>query len=247
MTAESNSKTAVESLVLRCTDSLQRGKQGGLASLEAHRDAGAALVELKDLLPHGKFGAVANERCGCSKQWRVLLMRLCREWGDLQVALRWAERDRPELIRKAYSVEGALAVLNLWRRVQTGDGPPSRSRTGKPSFASILRENARLKEDLSAAAAYIAFLEEKLDTHRPAARGEQQDEIDPDARDKIEKVAALWRRGGTDGERSAAVHRLDDIAQRYGRTFRDLLHECQIESPARLTFADTLNVNRGGN
>jgi hypothetical protein len=240
MAAESNSETAVESLIARCNESLQRGKDGGLASLTAYRDAGVALLELKEILPRGQFGPVATERCACSKQWRARLMEVAREWDDLQVTLQWAERHRPELIRKVYSVDGALAVLRLWRRAQTGDAPTNRCRTGKPSLASILRENARLKEDLNAAAAYIEFLEKKLDAFRPAAAAEQQHEIDPDARDKIEKVAALWRRGGTDGERSAAVHRLDDIAQRYGRTFRDLLHECKIESPARWTFASSL-------
>ncbi len=71
MEAGSNFQTALDGLVERCNQSLQHGMEGGLASLEAHRDAGAALLEAEGaLLPWGQFGPVAEARCGCSKQWR---------------------------------------------------------------------------------------------------------------------------------------------------------------------------------
>jgi hypothetical protein len=63
--SSSNSDIARERLVLRCNEALQRGKQGGLASLQAYRDAGAALREMKALLPRRQFGPIAQARCGC--------------------------------------------------------------------------------------------------------------------------------------------------------------------------------------
>jgi hypothetical protein len=56
VTVETNTQRAVESLIAGCNESLQRGKDGGLASPAAYRDAGAALCELKELLPRRQFG-----------------------------------------------------------------------------------------------------------------------------------------------------------------------------------------------
>jgi hypothetical protein len=77
--SSSNSETVLDGLVERCNRSLKRGREAGLGSLQAYRDAGAALLELKKLLPRGRFGPVAEARCGCSKQWRTRLMQLARE------------------------------------------------------------------------------------------------------------------------------------------------------------------------
>src|SRR5260370_15807731 len=119
MAAESTSQTAVEGLIARCSESLQHGKQGGMISLEAYRDAGLALVELKEILPRGEFGRVAAERCGCCKQWRARLMQVARQWDNIRAALVWAENSGSSLLQKAYSVDAALALLRAWRTVQT--------------------------------------------------------------------------------------------------------------------------------
>src|ERR1700738_3329289 len=124
MSTASNSEAALEGLVDRCNASLQRGKQGGLASLEGYHDAGAALRELKELLPRGQFGPVAQARCGCSKQWGARLMQLDREWNGVVAALRWAETNAREPLRKAYSVDGALVLLKVWHRAEDGDARP---------------------------------------------------------------------------------------------------------------------------
>ena len=238
MEAGSNSQTALDGLVERCNQSLQHGMEGGLASLEAHRDAGAALLELKELLPWGQFGPVAEARCGCSKQWRARLMQLNREWENVQAAMRWAESCGRNLGRRAYSVDGAVALVNEWRRAEAGDARPSKSaRSAKPRMEAILRESAILKERLSAAAAYIAGLEDELAELRSLASERQ--EVDAPTRDEIKKVAALWLGGGKDAERRSAVHQLWGIARRRGWNLRDLLHECAIEGPADWTFAES--------
>jgi hypothetical protein len=233
----SNSQSAVESLVASCNEFLQRGKQGGQASLEAFRDAGAALFELKELLPRGEFGRVANERCRCSKQWRARLMQLSQEWDEFLAALRWAEADAPELLRKAYSVDGALALLKVWRRAENGDaGPKAAPRAPRPGSED--REIAHLKGMLNAGVRFIAVLEEELAARTGTPNGERLD-IGAADRSKIQKVATLWLRPGTDGEGSAAAHRLRALARRLGWPIRDLLHACKIESPADWTFTST--------
>jgi hypothetical protein len=232
----SNSQAMLEGLVVRCKESLDRGRQGGLASLHSYRDAGATLRELKELAPRGDFGRIADTRCGCSKQWRARLMMLDREWQSVQTAMRWAESSGRVLGRKAYSVDGALALLNEWRRAEAGGARLTQSsRTGKPRAASTLQEIAILKETVGAARAYIAGLEQELAAFRSVASNTPRQEIDGHTCDKIRKVAALWLRGGTDGERSSAVNQLWVIARRLGWNLRDLLRECAIESPAHFT------------
>jgi hypothetical protein len=133
--SSSNSNIARERVVLRCNEAQHRGKQSGLASLEAYRDAGAALRELKELLPRGDFGPVAQARCGCSKQWRAQLMRLDREWltssrpcGGLRavdgslVARRTRSTARSHLLKHGAGRRAALRPPT--RRA----GPPSRAR-----------------------------------------------------------------------------------------------------------------------
>jgi hypothetical protein len=235
--SSSNSNIARERMVLRCNEAQHRGKQSGLASLEAYRDAGAALRELKELLPRGDFGPVAQARCGCSKQWRAQLMRLDREWDNVLTALRWAESSGRQFGRKAYSVDGALALIKAWRRAESGAAPPNPTcRTAKPSSASLLRENAVFKYRLNASTELIKVLEEELAKSRSAEQHRQ--DIDAPDRDEIRKLTACWLRGGTDGESYAAARQLHEFACRLGWDHvLDLVRAC--EGKVDWTFATT--------
>jgi hypothetical protein len=108
-----------------------------------------------------------------------------------------------------YSVDGALAILKEWRHAQSGDAQPEKT-SGKRKMRSARseRETAELKHKLSAAAAYIRFLEARLAKVKSAAGDKDRSKID--------------------------AARLDDMAQRLGWNFRDLLNEC--ESPANFPF-----------
>jgi hypothetical protein len=236
--AESNSQATVESLIARCNESLQLGKDGGLASLTAYRDAGVALLELKEVLPRGRFGHVATEGCGCSKQWRARLMQLAREWDDMCAALMWAESNGSNLVRKAYSVDGALALVRAWRTAQNGDARPKAATRARRSGPTE-REVAHLKKMLNAAARYIAVVEEELAACTGTPNGKRSG-IDDADRSKVQKVATLWLRPGTDGEGSAAAHELRALSCRLGWPIRDLLHACEIEGPVDWTFTSTL-------
>jgi hypothetical protein len=237
VSAATNSETALQGLVDRCNASQQRGKQGGLASLEAYRDAGAALRELKELLPRGQFGPVAQARCSCSKQWGARLMQIDREWNGVVAALLWAETNARELLRKAYSVDGALVLLKVWRKAERGNAPTNPTcRTAKPSSASLLHENAVFKDRLSAATGLIKVLEEELAKSRSVEQ--QRQEIDASDRDAIHKTMACWLRGGTDGKSYAAAHQLRGFACRLGWDHvLDLIRAC--EGKVDWTFATT--------
>jgi hypothetical protein len=235
--SSSNSDIVREGLVLRCNEALQRGKQSGLASLEAYRDVGAALRELKELLPRGQFGPVAQARCGCSKQWRACLIKLDCEWDNIEAARRWAETKARELLRKAYSVDGALALIRAWRRAASSAAPSNlKHRTAKPSSASLLRENAVFKYRLNASTELIKVLEEELAKFRSVEQ--QQQEIHAPDRDEIHKLTACWLRGGTDGESYAAARQLLGFACRLGWDHvLDLVRAC--EGKVDWTFATT--------
>jgi hypothetical protein len=69
-------------------------------------------------------------------------------------------------------------------------------------MATLKSENAALKNQLSAAKAYGVGLEEQLAVLQ--ARMPATEPLDDRTRDKVQKVAELWRRGGTDGERASA-------------------------------------------
>jgi hypothetical protein len=224
----SNSHAEIQALVGRCGEALARGRRGGLESLLAFREAGTALRALKEVLPRGQFGPIAEQRCGCSKQWRARLMLLDREWPNIETALGWARGSGRQVDGKAYSVDGALAILRQWRRSQLGTG--GRTSTAKPQKQSSACEFAKLKDRLSAAKAYIVVLEEQLQL----GSGEPQ-EIDESTRIKLEKIAALLNRGGSGGERVSAADKLFGTARALGWTPSTLLQECGIEGPADWT------------
>jgi hypothetical protein len=234
----SNSQAAFDALVEHFKQCLDHGRQRGMASLIAFRDAGGALHELKALVPHGDFGRVANELCGHSKQWRASLMKLASEWNDIEAALHWAQTTGRSLGAKAHSVEGALALLKECRRAQNPGAHPAKPcrEASKTRNASSARENAELIYRLHAAVAYgMAWEQRFAATYRPQPNRVRQDLKDED-RETIRKVAALWQRGGTAGESAAALDRLFDIADRLGWSLPPLLRECAIKSLADWTF-----------
>jgi len=233
-----NSQTELQALVLRYKDAVARGRKGGLASAQAYREAGAALRALKKLPPHGQFGRVAAEQCDCSKQWRSRLMALDRDSADVEAAWSWAESRGRQLGAKAYSVDGALSLVRQWRRVQCGAARTAQcSPAANRRRQSYLRENAMLRDRLSAAKAMIAVLEEQVDASQSPAADPCQQDVDDQTRLKLEKAAGLWLRGGTDGERLSFADKLFGIARNLGWSLSAPLQAVSIEGPADWTFA----------
>jgi hypothetical protein len=102
----------------------------------------------------------------------------------------------------------------------------------------LLRENALLRDRVSALKAQVALLEEELAAFAPPVSDRQ--DIDEPTRAKVQKIAGYWLlRGCADGERYAAVKKLYNIARPLGWNLWDLLRKCAIESPADWTLAST--------
>jgi hypothetical protein len=241
----SNSQAVFDALVERFKDCLDRGGRQGMASLAAYRDAGVALQELKALVPHGEFGRVADELCGNSKQWRACLMKLARDWENIEAAIRWAEEAGRSLGAKAYSVDGALALLKEWRRAQNpgAHSAKPRCRPAKARTAISVRGDVELIHRLHAARAYGIGWEQRAAAKDMSEPERVRQNLSPECREKARKLAALWHRGGTAAESAAALNKLFDVAARLGWTLPALLRECAIESPADWTFDERLRVS----
>lgn len=155
----------------RCIAALEHARQAGRSSLEAHRDAGAALAALKENR-RGTFERTASEHCGCTPQWARRLMTLHREWERVVAAREWAEHWRKDLLPKLNSVDGALSVLQDYKTETLGEDKKGPRR--KVSLTQRLKdENAQLRESLvaandalAAANAQITVLEAELSNYQ---------------------------------------------------------------------------------
>jgi hypothetical protein len=115
MTAENNPKTPIENLIARCIESLQRGKQDGMTSLEANRDAGRALLDLKEILPRGRSGGKPTVGSSVHKPSAANDSLI-----DRTIAL-WRPRLGRELTREdarqvVENVTGFFSTLHKWFR-----------------------------------------------------------------------------------------------------------------------------------
>jgi hypothetical protein len=231
--SRSNSESELERLTQEYTESLERARRGGLKSLEDFRKAGAALRQMKALLPRGRFGPEIERRCRCTRQWAARLMKLDLEWDDVLAAFRWAESNGQTLDRCAYSVDGALRLVKTYCESRNRNTTRTRRRPSRKTAAALQAELVTVKRERATAKGYAAFLEEKLaELRERLAEFDPKDwnpsprPLDDVTRDKVRKVAALWDRPGTDGEQESAATRIYVIADRIGWSFEDLLAAC---------------------
>ena len=235
-----NAQVAVEAGFAQLKRSLLNATASGHESLEAYREAGQALIRLKDILPHGRFIKEVGARVHCTKQWSARLMKLAREWPDIMKAFDAAKTAGRTLGRSEFSVDGALAFVAKWRR-NTGANSESTRRSGTRHSSAKAQESEALRQQLFAtqfelgrARARIRALEAEL----RLARGVPDPQpIDPATMARAAKVAALWHRGAFAGERANAESRLRAMAKRFGRTLDEFIAECGLKSPADWTSA----------
>jgi hypothetical protein len=167
----SNSAPEIDHLAEKYNEAANRAGRGGFQTLEARRDQGSALRQLKRLLPHGQFGKEIASRLKCSVQWAGRLMKLDEQWGVVQEALRWAESNAKLLSREAYSVDRALRLASEYRAEQSGSTPAPRRR--RSSTLNIRQQLAEEQEQHALVAAELRDLRQELQTvkiERTAAR-----------------------------------------------------------------------------
>jgi chromosome segregation ATPase len=240
-----NSEAALAEYARRAKDALQRGETAGADALEAFREAGREISKMKEILPHGSFGSEVERLCGCSLQWARRLMKLHRDWDDYQSALSWSQKTTNGCTGKRQSVDGALAIVNEWKRAMSGVCPEARKTRenwkkkyegDQATIAALRKEYAALQQELAVANAMIRFFQQKLDGLALQPSKVRQD-LNEKTRDRIDKVIELVLRGATEGERVAALCRLDDIAQERGWDLASLMSEFGLETKVGFPFA----------
>jgi hypothetical protein len=145
---------------------IERAHGASVETLTAFRDAGADLARAKDVLGRGKFGRWRNTDLKVSKGWASRLMELHRDWADVETARAWAFEYMPKtrITRNAYGVDGALALLKVWREraPQAGNGdraPAPRAQVPKPKSKKAL---AQRDHKITAQNRYIKLLQGML-------------------------------------------------------------------------------------
>jgi hypothetical protein len=251
----------LERLARQYRESIGRARAGGWHALKEFRAAGAAIREMKAILPRGDFGPEIEERCGCTRQWAARLMKLDREWDDVVAGFGWTREAKPELDCSSYSVDGALRVAKLYRARKDGYEPQVRRRSSTRSSkilddlaaarerlaaleleaSGIRKQLADAEKELKAAKLrcvaalgnvdflheHLAGLRSRLAEYEGIAWSASPLPIDEITKKKVLKVAALFERGGTEGEQISAAHRIHSIAYRLGGwKFEDLLTAC---------------------
>jgi hypothetical protein len=243
----SNSDAAVTHKTDQINAALHKGGQCGWQSLETHRDAGRFLEELKDIAPRGQFGRIVDELCGCDRAWSARLRYLNKNWDNILSAFAWEQSLglRP-LGRRAYSVDGAVALVHRWQKATSGisDGVVAsteshgdRKREEKdeaapPAEAQNLR--SRLSEtetELAGAREDILALEHDLHERHTSVKDESWPlasgpiELDAKTKELVRRAAEQWNPRIPD--LSARIETwIKARAQQFGWPVADLLRAC---------------------
>ncbi len=243
----------VEAIIRHSTEyihgQIADAKRTGLASLTAYRQIGAALKITKEAMSGvcGSFGKWAQDNFGFSKQWRTRLMRLDTEWANFGIARAWAEVEGTLTGGREFSVDGALALIERWR-CATQPGYASSKRRNRrassesaavdePTAASGETEVERLRRLLKAEKQRNSVLTREIAALKTGSAGRRPPNIDPQITARASKVAELWVRGGTHGEREAAKERLRNMADQLDIGFPTFVRACRITTPPDYPFA----------
>jgi hypothetical protein len=239
----SNSQAEIGARRAVVTRALESATSSSWEGLHAHKSAGAGLIQLKEVVPHGQFRREVETRVQISKQWAAKLMQLHRCWPQIEDAFAWAQSSGQSLSRTEFSVDGALALLRKWERRNDADAePPPLSRgqararqTSRDEIEDLKRQLREALAQLDAARERIRALEAEI--YRPKSIPGRLP-IDDKTKSRAENLAALWQRPGTEDEGRNAEQRLREMAERFGRTLTEFLDECGLEGRVKETFDD---------
>jgi hypothetical protein len=143
-TPSSNTQAEIEAICAGVLRSLHAGTDGSWESLQAYRQAGIGLMQLKDMLPHGQFLKEVEIRFRIGKSWAASLMRLADKWDDVERAVNWMREKGP----LSLSVDGALALVKKWRQAMSGDAADHRPAPERQRRPAGTRRMAKAEEEL---------------------------------------------------------------------------------------------------
>lgn len=231
MPTSSNLDPFLNELAARARNNLERARTAGEESLQAFRDFGLVLIEAEQLLPRGRFGKWVKDQFDCGKSWSARVRTLARAWSDFASAKIWAEALGRVLGRREYSVDGALELISQWRQATNPTDFPGPQ--GRQKRETLLD---KLRHELDAEREARRNLENEMKALKARrARTGAPVSVDAGTQNRAIKVAGLWTRGATDGERDAAEYQLRRIADGLDISFPSLLRACKINAPTDWT------------
>ena len=255
--APSNAEAFLSEAVSNIRRNMVAANGAGFNSLQAFANIGYDLLQAKEAIgpaPRGAFGAWCEANFPFSKEWRARLMKLAEQWKAITVAFHWAEQKGLTLGRKEYSVDGALAFLNEYltkaeiSEIEAELGPEYAEKAREAEAKAAEREQAKaekgekkkseaeiLREQLAEALERIRELEAELNRAKGGkAKAKPEAEkpganVDSATKARARKVYGLATKGATEGERSAATHKLTEMATKLGLSLADFLQACGLE------------------
>lgn len=255
----SNSQAEIYHITQQFKATLHNAGQCGWKSLEAHRDAGHLLAKLKDQVPRGQFGRIVKELCGCEKPWSARLRYLDKRWNEVLSAFAWAQSDGQILGRRAYSVDGAVALVHRWEK-RNANAPDAanagaqsqgsrkrnkRDEAAPPAEVNNLRSQLDQAEtELAAAHEQILALKQELHSRRRPIRSESWPlasgpiALDAKTQEQVRRTAAQWN-PRIPGSTDTIETWIKAKAEQFGWPPADLLRACGVEDEgiADYTFA----------
>lgn len=223
-----------------------RAKAATRTSLEDLRVVGETLNEAKETLA-GKKGAFGEwcDKAGFpfDKTWRARLMKLAANWDAIMAAVEALPEDK-----RKWSVDGVLAIWAAAERAKAApeggsEGAGEGEAEGEPKAkAKKETEAEKLRRLLAEALAEVERLRlenEKLKGGAKAGpktgfsqgpKGGASAGVDAATKARAKKVWGLYTRGGTEGEKSAAKARLEEMAGKAGLSFDDFVAACGLSA-----------------
>ena len=224
-----------------------KAKAATRASLEDLRIVGDTLNEAKDTLKDvkGGFGKWCDEAgFPFDKTWRARLMKLAANWDAIIAAVEAQPEDKQK-----WSVDGVLAIWMAAEKAKAkpegeggaggesegGEGGEPKAKAKKETEAEKLRR--LLAEALAEVERLTAENEALKGGPKASAKGKAKADakaddgtvtVDPVTVTRARKVWALYTKGGTEGEKSAAKARLEEMATKFSMSFDDFVKACKL-------------------
>jgi hypothetical protein len=147
---QTNTGQAVKAIAADIVATLAKARKASADSLADFRRIGVRLVEAKEILPSGEYLLWAADEFGFSKQWCARLTSLHKNWTKYEQARAWAENQGHGLGSNAYSVDGALALIQRWQKAISPEPEGGKDKPKKQTPTQMRVELEKLRTDLSA-------------------------------------------------------------------------------------------------
>lgn len=221
-----------------------KAKAATRSSLEDLRVVGETLNDAKETLKDvkGGFGKWCEEAgFPFDKTWRARLMKLAANWDAIIAAVEALPEDKQK-----WSVDGVLAIWAAAEKAKKAEAEGDNAGwegegVGEPKAkAKKETEAERLRRLLAEALAEVKRLKAENAALKGGAKAEAKAKpngssqgsssgtVDAATKARAKKVWGLYTRGGTDGEKSAARSRIEEMAAKFSMDFDAFVKACGL-------------------